>query len=49
MTIQAGKDELLKPVYEELQKKANNKLNADYDSFSEEFDKEFNKEAAPVE
>jgi hypothetical protein len=49
MTIQAGKDDLLKPVYEEIQKKANNKLEADYNSFSEEFDKEFNKAVAPVE
>lgn len=49
MTIQAGKDDLLKPIYDELQKKAENKLNADYNSFSEEFDKEFNKEFAPAE
>lgn len=43
MTVQAGKDELMKPVYEEIQKAANSKLNLDYKSFSEEFDKEFNK------
>ncbi len=43
MTIQAGKDDLLKPIYDELQKEAENKLNIDYQNFSEEFDKEFNK------
>ena len=49
MTVQAGKDELMKPVYEEIQKAADNKLNLDYKNFSEEFDKEFNKETTPVE
>ena len=44
MTIQAGKDEVLKPVYEGLQGEAATKLNIDYNRFSEEFDKEFNKE-----
>lgn len=43
MTVQAGKDALMKPVYDELQKAAQNKLNLDYNNFSEEFDKEFNK------
>ncbi len=43
MTIQAGKDDLLRPIYDELQKEAENKLNIDYQNFSEEFDKEFNK------
>lgn len=44
ITIQAGKDELLKPVYDGLQSEATTKLNIDYNKFSEEFDKEFNKE-----
>ena len=43
MTIQANKDELMKPIYNEIQKEADNKLNMDYQNFSEEFDKEFNK------
>ena len=42
MTIQAGKDELMKPIYNELQKEAKSKLDLDYEKFSEEFDKEFN-------
>lgn len=42
MTVQAGKDDLLKPIFSEIQKEANNKLNIDYNRFSEEFDKEFN-------
>ena len=44
MTIQTGKDDMLKPVYDEIQKEAKGKLNIDYQNFSEEFDKEFNKE-----
>lgn len=43
MTIQAGKDDLLKPVFEEVQKEAKKKLDVDYEKFAEEFDKEFNK------
>lgn len=43
MVVQAGKDDLLKPIYNEIQKESNNKLNIDYNKFSEEFDKEFNK------
>lgn len=44
MVIQAGKDDLLKPIYDQLQQDASLKLNVDYNRFSEEFDKEFNKQ-----
>ena len=43
MTVQVGKEELLKPIYEQIQQDENLKLNVDYNRFSEEFDKEFNK------
>ena len=43
MTIQAGKDDIMKPIYNEIQKEAKSKLALDYEKFSEEFDKEFNK------
>lgn len=49
MTVQAGKEEVLKPIYDDLQKEKLTKLNIDYNHFSEEFDKEFNKDAAPAE
>lgn len=44
MVIQAGKDDLLKPIYDQLQQDTSLKLNVDYNRFSEEFDKEFNKQ-----
>lgn len=44
MVVQAGKEDLLKPIYDQLQQDASLKLNVDYNRFSEEFDKEFNKQ-----
>ena len=44
MTVQTGKEDLLKPVYEEIQKENQIRLSIDYNKFAEEFDKEFEKQ-----
>ena len=44
MVVQVGKDEMLKPIFEEIQKENSIRLNMDYKKFQEEFDKEFEKQ-----
>lgn len=44
MIVQFGKDELLKPLYDELQKDNKLQLKKNYEAFKEEFDKEFQKQ-----
>lgn len=44
MVVQAGKDDLLKPLYEQIQNERSLKLKSDYENFKEEFEKEFEKQ-----
>lgn len=44
MIVQMGKDDILKPIYQQIQEDAHNRLRVDYNRFSEEFDREFNKQ-----
>lgn len=48
MVVQTGKDEVLKPVFSELQKENSERLKINYEKFSEEFDKEFQKQSEPA-
>ena len=45
MVVQAGKDEILKPLYDDIQKDNRMHLNIGYNKFKEEFEKEFEKES----
>ena len=42
--VEVSKDDVLKPIYDEIQEKAKTKLEIDYEKFSAEFEEEFAKE-----
>lgn len=44
MVVQVGTDDMLKPIYNQIQKENTIRLNQDYEKFKEEFDKEFVKQ-----
>lgn len=44
MTVQAEKEAVLKPLYDQIQKDDKLRLESDYQKFTEEFDKEFDKQ-----
>lgn len=46
LAIEIGIDEILKPVYDQIQEADQNKLNVNYDKFKEDFNKEFEKNVA---
>lgn len=44
MIVQVGMDDMLKPIYNQIQKENSIRLKQDYENFKEEFEKEFEKQ-----